>query len=434
MVKVTPKNNFVSAADLERQESLTAKLIKRFENAPDELSTNEFRPYSSFIELMNWVAYSHATGPHVTKFVHNQIIIDGQFCTFCDLNNVKITCLMKDSVVSWRTDLDFEKFFIQGTFQIKTPTFEFLHSALFHKGNQNEDEVSFFNIVPNKYIDQYIKFRNEFEDWAKLRDRSENSIHVVEGENISYEPNLKWDDLFLPPVLKAEIKQSVETILSSERFYRDSNIPWKRGIFLWGKPGLGKTTIIKTIVHNYNFKTVTVAPGTGDSALKDAFSYAEEQNPALLYFEDLDSMFQKIDISLFLNLMDGIAAKNGVFVIATANDITKFKENITDRPSRFDRKYEIPLPDKAMCLKYFKKWFGKILTSARLTELANHSVKYQFSYAYIQELYVSSVYSALAHDRKIPNAFDIKTSLAQIMSDKNIGGGKKYKGISKYIE
>ena len=85
--------------------------------------------------------------------------------------------------------------------------------------------------------------------------------------------------------------------------------------------------------------------GANDEAVREAFSYAEEQSPALLYFEDLDSLLEKnVDISSFLNLMDGISAKNGLLVIATANDVKKLKSNITDRPSRFDRKFEITLP------------------------------------------------------------------------------------------
>ena len=124
---------------------------------------------------------------------------------------------------------------------------------------------------------------------------------------------------------------------------------------LYGKPGNGKTSIIRTIMSAYNFKPVTIVAGANDEAVREAFTYAEDQSPALLYFEDLDSLLEKsVDISSFLNLMDGISAKNGLLVVATANDVKKLKTNITERPSRFDRKFEIP-PTKCRNGLYISK-------------------------------------------------------------------------------
>ena len=67
----------------------------------------------------------------LNKFVHNRIIIDGQFLQFSKENNIVIECLYKDSLVSWNTENNFEKFFVQGIFLIKTKNVEFIHCALF---------------------------------------------------------------------------------------------------------------------------------------------------------------------------------------------------------------------------------------------------------------------------------------------------------------
>ena len=143
--------------------------------------------------------------------------------------------------------------------------------------------------------------------------------------------------------------------------------------------------------------------GANDEAVREAFSYAEKQSPALLYFEDLDSLLEKnVDISSFLNLMDGISAKNGLLVIATANDVKKLKSNITDRPSRFDRKFEITLPTAEMAYIYLKRWFGKLITPKQCRDISKYAEKYEFSYAYLKELYISSMFEALAHKRQSP--------------------------------
>ena len=330
--------------------------------------------------------------------------------------------LHKDSIVSWKTDdSEYEKFFIQGAFFIKSKDFEFLNFSEMHKGSQNEDEISFFIIVSQSNYEAYIKFRNEFDLWISQRDRGNNQIRVIEGEDIPYSRNNSWDDLFLPEAIKTDIKSLVENFLVSKNFYNDYNLPWKRGLLLYGGAGLGKSTIIKTIISNYNFKAVTITASANDEVLREAFAYAEEQSPSLLFFEDLDALLEaNISSSTLLNLLDGIDAVNGLFVIATANNIHKLKSNITERPSRFDRKIEIPLPDQKMCEVYLKKWFKGLISSAKYKELAKLSVKYKLSYAYIKELFLSSMFEALANNRKVPSEADISTALDKLLKEKNI--------------
>ena len=146
------KKQSLSIADIEKQESLTFSRVKDLYRSsdPESLFSQE-RPVANFIDLMNWAMgeFGNTLSNHdkLEKLIHNRIIIDGQFLTFCDENNIKVTCLYKDSTVSWLSDTGHEKFFMQGVFLVKKDNCEFLQCALFHKGNNNEDEVSFFVIV-----------------------------------------------------------------------------------------------------------------------------------------------------------------------------------------------------------------------------------------------------------------------------------------------
>jgi AAA+ superfamily predicted ATPase len=435
--------NYLTSEDMERQEHLSAeRLIYRLNVDEDFVKAHGIqlmdveisRPKANFIDLMNWAADCFSPvlkdKGHLNKFVHNRIIIDGQFMQFCEEKRITVKCLFKDSIISWNTDHNFEKYFVQGVFLIKSKAVpgkrratEFLHAALFHKGNQNEDEISFFIVVSDENYEGYINLRNEFDEWMQERDHSNLRIHVIEGEDIFYTKDYNWEDLFLPKDIKNEIRSLVENFLASKDFYIKNRIPWKRGVLLFGKPGNGKTSIIRTIMSMYPFKPVTIAPGAHDEAVCEAFAYAEEQSPALLYFEDLDSLFEKnVDISQFLNLMDGISAKNGMLVIATANEVKKLKSNITDRPSRFDRKFEIPLPNQEMAYIYLRRWFGNLITTKKCRELARYAEKYEFSYAYLKELYISSMFEALSHNRQVPSEKDVQNALNCLIKDKNIIG------------
>ena len=422
---MSKNDNFFSPETLEEQENLSLERLATF--VPPQLNTEvrASRPSANFIDLMDWTVFSFGSELSSTKdlqkFVHNRIIIDGQFIQFCKENKVSVKCLYKDSVISWKTDNNYEKFFVQGIFLIKAKGVEFLHAALFHKGNQQEDEISFFVVCDNSHYNQYIELRNKFDEWVQQRDRSNLYIRVLEAEDISYTKDHSWEDLFLPQDIKVEIKNLVENFLASKDFYAKNKIPWKRGVLLHGFAGNGKSSIIRTIISNYNFKPVTIVPEANNELIRAAFNYAEEQSPSLLFFEDLDTMLDRnIDTSSFLNLMDGISAKNGLLVIATANEIKKLKPSIIDRPSRFDRKYEIPLPDYQMSMIYLKKWFGSLITADKYKELCKTTVKFNFSYAYLKELYVSAMFEALSNNRKNPTDKDIQTSLNRLIKDKQM--------------
>lgn len=116
--------------------------------------------------------------------------------------------------------------------------------------------------------------------------------------------------------------------------------------------------------------------------------------------------------------MDGVHTSAGILVIATANDLGKLKESITDRPSRFDRKWEIPLPDQKMASKYLKRWFGSSVRKKDYEEIAKDCVQNNFSYAYLKELYLTSVFNALQSNRTKPTLNDIKKAKEQLLVDK----------------
>lgn len=422
----------------QEEESLSIQRLKAFKPLIEIQPIN--RPESSFINLMKWTEENfkqHLTDQkHLTCFVHNSIVIDGQFMQFIETygNKAEIKIIYKDSIVSWSVVNDYEKFFIQGVSLIKSKGLEFIQAALYHKGNNNEDEISFFVIVSESNYEAYLKFRNDYEFWQFERSHNDMNIHVIGTEPISYDRDCSWDDIFLSETLKTEIQSSVENFLENEEFYRDNGMPWKKGLLFFGPAGCGKTSLIKTIMSEYPFKPVTILPGASGEMVCDAFDYAEDQCPALLYFEDLDSLLDNyVDTSLFLNLMDGVAAKNGLFVIATANDISRLKPALTDRPSRFDRKIEIPLPDLQLSEAYLKKFFGKMVPVKKIRDLAKSAVKSGFSFAYLKEFYISSMFEAVSNKRQIPIDKDLDKMMMVLIADKNIIRPKEIT-IDKYLK
>jgi hypothetical protein len=426
----------LSVAEQEKQETLTVDIFKSL--CVRGLVETTTRPPEHFQQVMKWVQnnFSKTICPQpnakLEVIVNNRIVIDGQFLLYAKEVGAEVSCLYKDATVSWKTDSGSEKFFQQGVFLIKcNDELSFLQSALYLKGNSYEDEVCFFAAVKPSQLDQYLEFRNAYDAWVQKRDRSNQSIYVVGGEAQPYDPESSWDDVLLTEEVKTDIKSSVETFLASRDFYLKNKIPWKRGLIFAGPPGNGKTSTIKTIIAKYDFKSVTIQPGAPSEDLREAFKYAEEQSPSLLFFEDLDASFgTTMDPSLFLNLMDGVVAKNGIMVIATANNLNKLPDAVTRRPSRFDRIIKFDLPNAEMTKVYCKKWFGEVLSEKDLTRISKEVVKHKLSFAYLKDLYVSSMLTMVGENRTELLVTDIDKVLKRLISERN---GIKSSGISTDI-
>jgi hypothetical protein len=417
-------SDHLSEKELDQQQHLSVERLALLEG---ESYLAEDRPDNSLSELMHWTQKTFgktlSSKGRCGLYIHNKITIDGTFLRFCEEKNVKISCLFKDAITSWKTRFDTEHFMAMGVFKISRGDLEFLHAALFHKGNQNEDEVSFFVIVPNSLFDDYVKLRNEFDDWEKKRDRSNLEIEVIGGNAISYSRDLTWDDLFLEDSYKQQIITTVDGFLASQDLYKRRKVPWKRGIVFWGPRGNGKTSALKVIMSIYDqLKPVTIQAGHSamDEILEDAFLYAAEHAPALLFFEDLQELMREIDTSHFLQLLDGVENRDGLLIVATGNDFRQLEDNIMSRPRRFDKKIEFPLPNRELADKYLRKWFEESLDDEGYKRILDKALQKKFTYAHLQEIYFNSVFQATKNDREFPTVEDIFEALEEGIQEKRI--------------
>lgn len=412
-----------SEKEISKLERLTPDRLKRI--AVGYTIKNQ-RPTNSLIEVIQWAenfVKSTSKKDGWVSFIHNRISIDGAFLQYCEESNIGVKAIHTDAITSWQNDHKDEHFVGVGIFEITEPSInlKFYHCGLFHKGNQNEDEVSFFVLVCKEDFDKYIIVRNGFEDWQKKRERESQEIEVIGGSPISYDSDISWDDLILPDGLKTKITTAVEGFLNSKSVYEKLKVPWRRGIGFWGPQATGKTTCLRLIMAKYpDLKPVTIQPGhsSPDELLEEAFDYAEEHSPSLLFFEDLQEMVKTIDMRHFLQLLDGLQKRDGILTVVTGNDFSDLEENLKSRPRRFDRFFEFPLPDTDQCKKYLKKYFGDILSMKKIDGIAKKAAKKKFTYAHLQEIYFNSVFIAIPEGREVPSEEDINLSMKQVLEEK----------------
>ena len=86
------------------------------------------------------------------------------------------------------------------------------------------------------------------------------------------------------------------------------------------------------------------------------FRKIEPVRPLVVILEDIDSIAgeNRHQTSRLLNILDGVKQIENVVYIATTNYPEKLQERITNRPSRFDRRYRVELPNEEIREAYIK--------------------------------------------------------------------------------
>ena len=172
------------------------------------------------------------------------------------------------------------------------------------------------------------------------------------------------DELFVLPSKEQDaIIDDIQKFWTRKENFKDYGFNYKRGILLYGSPGNGKTSIFnllsKEIVEKYNgiiFHLKNSDELKSFNRFSNILRQIEKETPLLLILEDLETFTEySSDEILLLNLLDGAEQLENIVVLASTNYPEKLKERILNRPSRFDRRYELKLPNDEVREFYFKK-------------------------------------------------------------------------------
>lgn len=168
--------------------------------------------------------------------------------------------------------------------------------------------------------------------------------------------DIRNDELIkLPMPEYSAVLEDMKRFWESEPLYRKYKFPYKRGILLYGRPGTGKSGLLRLLGDDLisNKDGVIFNIGTPDdihafSSIFSAFREIEPKRKAICVLEDVDNFMRYggSTQAALLNILDGNMQYDNIVFVATTNFPDMLLESLINRPSRFDRRYEISTPSK----------------------------------------------------------------------------------------
>ena len=200
------------------------------------------------------------------------------------------------------------------------------------------------------------------------------------------------DDVYLLPGMPyTQIINDLAAFWNSTDKFKAFKLKPHRGILLYGETGCGKTSLIYKIIDEIKVFDGVVIQFTDPAAwtsIMPIIRRLESDRPIICVIEHLDKVLDKFGEDHFLSFLDGMNSVNNIVYIATTNNIQAIPDSIQNRPSRFDRKYEITKPNEVARREYLKRKLAGIKQKKYKLDTMVEDTK-GFTMAHLREFFVS---------------------------------------------
>ena len=213
----------------------------------------------------------------------------------------------------------------------------------------------------------------------------------------------------------ARIIKEAQTFFKKLHIYEKRNRPKKRGVLLYSKPGMGKTSAISKFCQDFvneepgtviiSWPTSEVEAEQVSRFLSVSSEFTKDCKRMVLIIEDIgggekEGQPSRHGVSSgLLNLLDGVDVtfRLPTFIVATTNHPENLLESLADRPGRFDLMIELQPPTLKERMKLLGFFAGRELTPEEDAALASKGAEF-FSIAHLEEI----VDRAELHDKTYP--------------------------------
>ena len=210
--------------------------------------------------------------------------------------------------------------------------------------------------------DDRVAVNNSLSIVKALDDETDVRARVMQVEQ---SPDVAYGDIGGIDEQMEEVRETVEMPIKSPGMFDEVGIDPPSGVLLHGPPGTGKTMLAKAVANQTDATFIKMAGselvhkfiGEGAKLVRDLFELARQQEPAVVFIDEIDAIAAKRTESKtsgdaevqrtmmqLLSEMDGFDQRGDISIIAATNRFDMLDRAIL-RPGRFDRLIEVPLPD-----------------------------------------------------------------------------------------
>jgi len=133
----------------------------------------------------------------------------------------------------------------------------------------------------------------------------------------------------------------------------------------------------------------------------------------------------------YLQSMDGMEPNNGMVIIATTNHTENIDPAISDRPGRFDRIIDVPLPNysqrSGIISNILTKMPAEEISESEIAKIANRSSG--LSGAWIREIVQTAMIEAIYAGREQVSTVDLELGLKDVL----VRRGLAYQSTPKLV-
>jgi transitional endoplasmic reticulum ATPase len=201
-------------------------------------------------------------------------------------------------------------------------------------------------------------------DSTEIRISERPAEDIATQETVGREaPSVTYEDIGGLDEELEQVREMIELPMRHPELFQQLGIEPPKGVLLHGAPGTGKTLIAKAVASEIDasFKNISGPEimskyyGESEEQLREVFEEAEEEAPAVIFIDEIDSIAPKRGetsgdverrvVAQLLSLMDGLEERGDVVVVAATNRVDAIDPALR-RGGRFDREIEIGVPDK----------------------------------------------------------------------------------------
>ncbi|WP_262177980.1 CDC48 family AAA ATPase [Haloarcula laminariae] len=199
----------------------------------------------------------------------------------------------------------------------------------------------------------------------QVSEKPAEQIREGEGEGAASpdSPDVAYEDIGGLDDELEQVREMIELPMRHPELFQQLGIEPPKGVLLHGPPGTGKTLMAKAVANEIDAYFTTISGpeimskyyGESEEQLREVFEEAEENSPAIVFIDEIDSIAPKRGetqgdverrvVAQLLSLMDGLEERGQVIVIGATNRIDAIDPALR-RGGRFDREIEIGVPDK----------------------------------------------------------------------------------------